>query len=58
MPTDADLLPDPIQTMDFGEARSIEDRIQVTYDRRNAAIWRYLALPVDGGEPSPLPGAP
>lgn len=53
MPGNPDLAPDAIQDMDFGEAKSLVERIQATYDRRNAALWDHLSL----SEPGPLPWA-
>lgn len=53
MPDDPALLPDLIQTMDFGEARTIEERITAIYQHRSAAIWDFLALAPGQDGPQP-----
>lgn len=53
MPDDLALLPDLIQTMDFGEARTIEQQIAAVYQHRSTAIWDFLALEPGQGGPQP-----
>jgi hypothetical protein len=48
-PGDPDLLPDPIQTGDFGDARTVEERIQVTYHARVKAAWDWLGAHLGAG---------
>jgi hypothetical protein len=52
MPEDPAVLADPISTMEFGEARTIEEIVQFVHDQRNAALWSYLRPDSEAG---PLP---
>jgi hypothetical protein len=54
MPIDPDMVPDPIQTMDFGTAQTIEEIVQFVHDHRNGALWDMLRLPVAGRPTGPM----
>jgi len=50
MPDNPDVIPDPIQTGDYGDAQTVEERIDYVRKYRTRVIWQdVLALDADAG---------